>query len=111
MLNQVKPQDHPEHSFVWTDTEIDWIHNRDAKWQEFVNQSKMPERLVQLEAALARANTQVIHKGRYASEWAELAEEQDKCIIGLKSLTDKLKAAWEEERNVSAALAKLQELK
>ena len=111
MLNQVKPFDHPEHNFVWTDTEIDWIHNRDAKWQEFVNQSKMPERLVQLEAALSRANSNGIYKGRSAAEWGAIALAQEACIARLQIFAGNLQEAWDSEREVELALAELKELK
>lgn len=110
MLNQIRPEDHPEHNFVWTDTEIDWIHNRDAKWQEFVNQSKMPERLVHLEAALNNANSHAIYKGRNATEWAKIASAQEAYIARLQIFTGKLQEAWDSERQAELSLAELKEL-
>ena len=111
MLNQVNPQDHPEHSYTWTAAEIEWIQERDVKWQEIVKQSRMPERLVALETALSRANSNGIYKGHSAAEWGNISAHQDQCIIGLQLLNTQLQAAWNAERNAEQALANLKELK
>ena len=110
MINAVTSQDHPDHSYVWTAAELEWIANRDAKWQELLNQSKMPARLVALEDALNNANSHAIYKGRNAIEWAKIASAQEAYITRLQIFTGKLQEAWDSEREAELSLAELKEL-